>query len=467
MRLYIIGMLLSLGLTAQAQSDTLQLTFEGSDIRVRINRSIQEGALDSLLCSYGTCMAEMDSLWESTSKTTSFGWVLEEFDGPWIEMRKALDALEGEAGKNDILLVEDSPKRALPYTTFGYNDLKEPVIFETADNNTIFNYSDDLSADQVFIAGSFNDWDPTATPMERTTQGWKVSLHLEPGKHLYKYVVDGDWTNDPENNRSEFDGYWGKNSVYFKTNYTFTLNGNEDARKVTVAGSFNGWNEKSIRLRETDGKWELPVYVKEGTYTYKFVVNGKWILDPLNARVRDDGMGNLNSVFSLGPPHMFQLEGFLEANEVILTGSFNMWNEGELKMVKLADGWYLDHVLAPGNYEYKFIVDGVWTLDPSNQVTVGEQNYKNSVLSIEPNTRFYFEADPGVQDVRLSGSFNGWNEPGYSMQRDGAAWYLDLFLPKGKYRYKFIVDGKWIQDPENQLFEENEYGEYNSVVWID
>ena len=48
------------------------------------------------------------------------------------------------------------------------------------------------TAKAVFLAGSFNDCDPTATPMVRGNDDyWTVSLPLAPGRYEYKFVVDG------------------------------------------------------------------------------------------------------------------------------------------------------------------------------------------------------------------------------------------------------------------------------------
>jgi len=53
------------------------------------------------------------------------------------------------------------------------------------------------------------------------------------------------------------------------------------------------------------------------------------------------------------------------------------------------------------------------------------------------------------------------------MSRQGNKWILPLSLNHGKYTYKFIVDGEWIPDPANKLFEGNEHGTDNSVLWIE
>jgi 1,4-alpha-glucan branching enzyme len=49
----------------------------------------------------------------------------------------------------------------------------------------------------VFLAGSFNDWSPAATPMHRQTEvKWVTKLLLPPGRYEYQFVVDGRWTPD-------------------------------------------------------------------------------------------------------------------------------------------------------------------------------------------------------------------------------------------------------------------------------
>lgn len=51
----------------------------------------------------------------------------------------------------------------------------------------------------VAVAGSFNDWDPKRHPMKHNPKkGFHMSvIALPPGKHEYKFVVDGEWRMDP------------------------------------------------------------------------------------------------------------------------------------------------------------------------------------------------------------------------------------------------------------------------------
>jgi 5'-AMP-activated protein kinase regulatory beta subunit len=49
-------------------------------------------------------------------------------------------------------------------------------------------------AQQVFLAGTFNEWKPDATPMDKGGDGkWIASLDLPAGRHEFKFVVDGEW----------------------------------------------------------------------------------------------------------------------------------------------------------------------------------------------------------------------------------------------------------------------------------
>ena len=53
-------------------------------------------------------------------------------------------------------------------------------------------------AKEVYLAGSFNSWDPHALLMKRNKLGqWKTSVKLVPGRYEYKFVADGNWSMDP------------------------------------------------------------------------------------------------------------------------------------------------------------------------------------------------------------------------------------------------------------------------------
>jgi hypothetical protein len=70
-------------------------------------------------------------------------------------------------------------------------------------------------AQQVALAGTFNQWDPAATPLVRTGASgiWAATLILPAGQHQYAFVVDGArWVADPSAPAVD-DGFGRQNSV--------------------------------------------------------------------------------------------------------------------------------------------------------------------------------------------------------------------------------------------------------------
>lgn len=68
---------------------------------------------------------------------------------------------------------------------------------------------------QVFVAGTFNDWSPTANPL-KDSQGsghFKTALELPAGTHEYKFVMNGVWISDPKCPDQVSDGCGALNSM--------------------------------------------------------------------------------------------------------------------------------------------------------------------------------------------------------------------------------------------------------------
>jgi len=51
----------------------------------------------------------------------------------------------------------------------------------------------------VYVAGDFNNWEPTAKKMAFKAGVYSATVKLAPGEHQYKFVIDGTWCADPEN----------------------------------------------------------------------------------------------------------------------------------------------------------------------------------------------------------------------------------------------------------------------------
>ncbi len=53
-------------------------------------------------------------------------------------------------------------------------------------------------AQKVYLAGDFNNWDPKKSLMKKDKKGvWKAAVSLKPGRYEYRFLVDGNWENDP------------------------------------------------------------------------------------------------------------------------------------------------------------------------------------------------------------------------------------------------------------------------------
>lgn len=71
------------------------------------------------------------------------------------------------------------------------------------------------AAKQVTVAGTFNQWDPEASPLARVAGDgvWSVTLPLHAGQHQYAFVIDGkQWVPDPAAPAVD-DGFGRRNSV--------------------------------------------------------------------------------------------------------------------------------------------------------------------------------------------------------------------------------------------------------------
>ncbi len=54
-------------------------------------------------------------------------------------------------------------------------------------------------AERVLLAGDFTKWERSAVPMQKGKDGiWTANLELTPGPHNYRFIIDGQWSDDPE-----------------------------------------------------------------------------------------------------------------------------------------------------------------------------------------------------------------------------------------------------------------------------
>ncbi len=258
-----------------------------------------------------------------------------------------------------------------------------------------------------------------------------------------------------------------------------------DIENVVVSGQFNLWSRDNWKMKQVDTfKYELRKsihdFTDEFSWEFKFVINNSYWAEPskkdlnITKAIKDGhkliGIYNLKMYTAIPSDNgnaCFKLHGYGDAKKVIVAGSFNKWNEDLFKMNKVEDGWELTLKIKPGVYEYRFIVDGKWMEDPNNIHKVRNEFYEyNSLIDIKEYTAFKLRGYTNAKKVILAGTFNNWNEHDCVMQKMDYGWKYVLPLSGGKHHYKFIVDGKWILDPNNSVKEYANDGHINSVCMV-
>ncbi len=72
-----------------------------------------------------------------------------------------------------------------------------------------------------------------------------------------------------------------------------------------------------------------------------------------------------------------------------------------------------------------------------------------------------------AERVHLAGDFNDWSLDGSEMEPIGGVWKKVVKLPPGRYRYRYVIDGRWQRDPLNADIEPSAYGGDDSILVVD
>ena len=84
------------------------------------------------------------------------------------------------------------------------------------------------------------------------------------------------------------------------------------------------------------------------------------------------------------------------------------------------------------------------------------------------NRRITFKLEAAeAQKAILVGDFNSWDEKKHVMKRDNKGrWTKIVTLAPGMYEYKFLVDGHWQNDPNNDQMVANSFGTLNNILTV-
>ncbi len=180
-----------------------------------------------------------------------------------------------------------------------------------------------------------------------------------------------------------------KKTYKIKFRYTPPIGGVE---KVFLSGSFNNWSLDALEMQPQAGIFQLEIELPPGKYSYKFIVDNRWLADETADHFEDDGEGGRNSVIFVGngTESLFIIPIKFKSKKKIdhlnIAGTFNQWNPYRDELCQIDDETFLIHLLLPaGIYEYKLVVDEkIWITDPANpQKKVDDRGGKNSILEVD------------------------------------------------------------------------------------
>ncbi len=69
-------------------------------------------------------------------------------------------------------------------------------------------------AETVLLMGDFNQWNEKKHPMKESKPGmWKKIIMVPAGRYEYRFMVDGQWRNDPANDQICANCFGGTNNI--------------------------------------------------------------------------------------------------------------------------------------------------------------------------------------------------------------------------------------------------------------
>lgn len=153
----------------------------------------------------------------------------------------------------------------------------ESVIIEK-NGSVTFRYTD-ADASEVYVAGSFTDWNNLKEPMYKIegTDVWEANIRIfddSAQTYEYKFVVDGNWINDPNNeninedrnNTFDYPEYTGRQAVLVGTIQTVAGETAWTPGSEKTQMDYIGCGQYSITIED----------VPAGTYEYKVAMGGSW-----------------------------------------------------------------------------------------------------------------------------------------------------------------------------------------------
>lgn len=111
--------------------------------------------------------------------------------------------------------------------------------------------------------------------------------------------------------------------------------------------------------------------------------------------------------------------------------------------------------------------------DPRSQSALDFYNLVSEVIAadkvkIDTMLKEFLVSAPKAGEVYVVGDFNGWKKTDSNRlaKLEDGSWTGHLTLKRGRYRYKYIIDDQWVEDPDNPNNEKNSYGSVDSILIV-
>ena len=81
--------------------------------------------------------------------------------------------------------------------------------------------------------------------------------------------------------------------------FSYKFNNNRHPKTVLVSGSFDNLNIKyPLKYDNREKKWICKLKIKNGKYSYKYIIDGNWEINPDENQIRDRN-GNVNNLINV------------------------------------------------------------------------------------------------------------------------------------------------------------------------
>ena len=342
------------------------------------------------------------------------------------------------------------------------------------DGKVTFHYypEDGEEVNSAYVKGSWSaSWDQYFYMTEEEPGVWSVTADLSLEKsYEYGIVVNENWVGDPTNPRNGGNSEILRNP-YFNSDGSVTIfyypQGDESVKLLYKTADDSEYKSVAMTQDAYHSALLSATITEQGNYTYALEVDGSqtadvnckeasFVISKLpedDASVKSPVVNGNKVTFNYFAP---------TAGSVNLAGEMNGWSSSATALTynETTGFWSVEQELAPGRYEYKFVVDGGnWVMDTRNEA----QSSGNSlcVVSGLESTTLDVEA---VSEVVLPASLRMFDENGTASDVTP-----DYTIEEQYQSTLTVADGK-IAVPSNFTAESFKviasYGEYSSEVVV-